>query len=51
MNRKSYIEEDDDLNGLNPRHVAQINRRKMLTKVKPSAKKQKVKNKNWKDEE
>lgn len=29
---------EDKLNGLNPRHVAQIIRRKMITKTKPSKK-------------
>lgn len=32
------MKEDDKINGLNPRHVKQIIRSKMTTKIKPSKK-------------
>jgi hypothetical protein len=53
MNKKNYLDqEEDDFNGLSRRHVAQITRRKMLTKVKPSGKKaSRNGTKKWTDEE
>lgn len=49
MNKKHNTIQDleDELNGLSPRHVAQIVRSKMTTKMKPSKKGKYVRSKDW----
>ncbi len=49
MNKKRNTIQDheDELNGLSPRHVAQIVRSKMTTKMKPSKKGKYVRSKDW----
>jgi hypothetical protein len=53
MSKKTNWEMDreDDLNGLSPRHVAQIVRSKMTTKMKPSKKGKYTRTKNWSDDD
>ncbi len=53
MNKKSNWnqEHEDELNGLSPRHVAQIVRSKMTTKMKPSKKGKYTRTKSWSDDD
>ena len=44
MAKKKKISDDELIDGLNPRHVSAIIRRKMMEKVKPSDKAYKRKN-------